>query len=179
MRKGSRLRVGLYGAMVLIAACGSSGSKGGAGGSGGNGNGRDAAGDQPAGGSGDARMDADTHTDVAGACHQSIATACAAALPGDGGFALHCATSWSVATGDAYFCSRPQTTVLTSTCGDLRELIDTNVNVEYLYFYDASGALVAITYNPGDGSSTCVGGPAAFVAPSACDPLKIFSCTAS
>ena len=176
MKQRSQLRVGLCGAVLLIAACGSSGSKGGAGGGGGSGNGRDAAGDQPAGGSG--HLDA-SQADVAGACHQSIAAACAAAAPGDAGFALHCATSWTVATRDAYFCGRPQTTVLSSTCGDVRELVDTNVNVEYLYFYDASGALVAITYNPGDGSSTCVGGPAGFIAPSACDPLTNFSCSGS
>ncbi|HVZ88554.1 MAG TPA: hypothetical protein VHG72_16400 [Polyangia bacterium] len=166
------MRVGLCGAAMLVAAaCGSGGKSQGGGGSGGSSaSGHDAA--------GDAHTDQVRRADSGGACGQSVASACAVALPGDGGFALHCAMSWSEAARNGYFCSRPQTTVLTTTCGDLRELIDANVSVEYVYYYDASGALVAIMYNPGDGSSTCVAGSAGFTVPATCDTLQIFSCGA-
>ncbi len=164
-----------------LSACGSSGngkctSNCGTGGTGGAA-GHDAAVDHATGtgGSGgdkqdarsDAPTDAKTAVDRANACDQSIAAACAATHDG-GTFTVHCAASWEVTTANAYFCGRPQTTVLIRTCGDYQELLDTNGSSEYDYVYDAAGALTAIIYT-NNGVSHCVAGP---------DTLPDLSCSA-
>ncbi len=126
---------------------------------------------------GDARVAADAGS----ACDQTIAAACAVTHDG-GAFALHCAASWDATTANAYFCARPQTTVLSETCsGDTRELIDTNGSDEYVYVYDAAGALHAITHTETrDGGTVnhCVAGPADFTDPLSCSAPALFSCAA-
>src|SRR5579871_20869 len=124
----------------------------------------------------DVSTDVHGPVDRANACDQSIAAACAA-TPDGGGFTVHCAASWSATTANAYFCGRPQTTVLIRTCGDYRELLDTNGSAEYDYVYDAAGALYAIIHTIG-GISHCVAGPETLTALS-CDPQSLlFSCAA-
>jgi hypothetical protein len=112
--------------------------------------------------------------DGAVACDHSIAEACAATADA-GAFTFHCAATWGATTSTAYFCGRPQTTVLTETCGTDRELIDTNGSDEYIYVYDSSGKLYAISYSA-NGSSHCIAGPEAFVAPNCSSQAGLFSC---
>jgi hypothetical protein len=130
-------------------------------------------------GTGDARMDGahdDTKASIDGAvaCDKSVAAACAETADA-GAFTFHCASTWSATTTTAYFCGRPQTTVLTETCGTDRELIDTNGSDEYIYVFDSAGKLYAISYSVA-GTSHCIAGPEAFVAP-VCSPMPgLFTC---
>ena len=131
-------------------------------------------------GTGDARMDTSRDTkqsiDGAVACDKSISAACGE-TPDAGAFTFHCAATLSAANSNSYFCGRPQTTVLTETCGTDRELIDTNGSDEYIYVFDSAGKLSAISYSTG-GTSHCIAGPEAFVAP-ICDPTPgLFTCHA-
>ena len=184
---------GLWGMALLLAglsACGSSSTKctsnctadattgddarGGAGGSGG---GSGAGGAEPRDAHDDGARDASAPVDGAVACEQSIAAACAV-TPDAGSFAVHCAATWAATTTNAYLCSRPQTTVLVETCGTDKELIVTNPSGgsdEYIYVYDSSGALYAISYAMA-GTSHCVAGTKAFVDPVGCTPPTPFSC---
>ena len=114
--------------------------------------------------------------DGAVACDHTIAEACAATADA-GAFTFHCAATWGATTSTAYFCGRPQTTVLTETCGTDRELIDTNGSDEYIYVYDSSGTLIAISYVAG-GTMHCVAGPEEFVAPVGCSATALFTCHA-
>jgi hypothetical protein len=131
-------------------------------------------------GSGDAARDATEPHDSKGpvdgavACDFPIATACAAKVDA-GAFTFHCAATWAATTSTAYFCGRPQTTVLTETCGANRELIDTNGSDEYIYVFDSSGKLFAISYS-GGGTMHCVAGPEGFVAPVGCSSPQLFTC---
>ncbi len=137
-----------------------------------------------AGGSGqagDARIDgpsdASEPVDGAVACDQTIAAACAVTVDA-GSFAVHCASTWAATTSNAYLCGRPQTTVIVYACGADRELIVTNPtggNDEYVYLYDSSGALYAVSYAAA-GDSHCVAGPKAFVNPVGCTTTGLFSC---
>jgi hypothetical protein len=115
--------------------------------------------------------------DVSGRCDMTVAAACAAA-PASSAFGLHCAASLSSTTSNAYLCGRPLTTVFTATCGSYREVLDTNVNVEYVYVYDSTGALYAISYHDAQNAAHCVAGPGAFVDPSDCGAGVIFQCAA-
>jgi hypothetical protein len=115
--------------------------------------------------------------DGAVACDQSITAACASTVVDAGAFTFHCAATLSATTSNTYFCSRPQTTVLSETCGTDRELIDTNGSDEYIYVFDGSGKLTAISYSAG-GASHCIAGPAAFVAPTCTSTPTEFSCHA-
>jgi hypothetical protein len=112
--------------------------------------------------------------DGAVACDRAITAACASTADA-GAFTFHCAATWSASTSNAYFCARPQTTVLTETCGTDRELIDTNGSDEFIYVFDSAGKLVSISYSAG-GTTHCVAGPAEFVAPVGCSPPELFSC---
>ena len=114
--------------------------------------------------------------DGAIACDQSIAAACATTADA-GAFTFHCAATWGTTTSTAYFCGRPQTTVLTETCGTDRELIDTKNDgtAEYIYVYDSAGKLFSISYSVG-GTTHCVAGPEEFVAPVGCSAPELFSC---
>ena len=120
--------------------------------------------------------DAKVSIDGAVACDQSIAAACASTVDA-GAFTFHCAATWSATTSNAYLCGRPQTTVLIETCGSDRELIDTNNagTAEYIYVFDSSGKLYAISYSVG-GAVHCVAGPPEFVAPVGCGAPALFSC---
>ncbi len=120
--------------------------------------------------------DAGEPRDGATACDQSIAAACAVTADA-GAFSVHCATTWAATTSNAYLCGRPQTTVILYTCGADRELTVTNPNGndEYVYLYDGSGALYAVSYVIG-GSSHCVAGPKAFFDPVGCTLTGLFSC---
>jgi hypothetical protein len=124
----------------------------------------------------DAPTDVRTSADRGNACDQSIAAACAATHDG-GTFTVHCASSWDGTTANAYFCGRPQTTVLVRTCGDYKELLDTNGSSEYDYVYDAAGALYAIIYTNG-GVSHCVAGPETLTDLSCSAQPMLFSCPA-
>lgn len=127
---------------------------------------------------GDGLSDAREPVDLANPCDQSLTAACSATHDG-GGFSVHCALTWDATTRNAYLCARPQTTVLTQTCGDYRKLTDTNGNDEYVYLYDGSGALVAVThgvYQEGGVVTHCVGGSAGFVDPPGCTPQDLFTC---
>jgi hypothetical protein len=131
----------------------------------------------------DGARDANDPTDVkvsidgAVACDQPIAAACAGTADA-GAFTFHCAMTWSATTSNAYLCGRPQTTVLTETCGSDQELIDTNNagTAEYIYVFDSSGKLFAISYSAG-GTVHCVAGPQEFVAPVGCSVPALFSCS--
>lgn len=120
--------------------------------------------------------DAKVSIDGAVACDQSLAAACASTADA-GAFTFHCAATWSATTSNAYLCGRPQTTVFTYTCGSERELIDTNNagTAEYIYVFDSSGKLFAISYSTG-GSLHCVAGPQEFVPPVGCGSQALFSC---
>jgi hypothetical protein len=122
--------------------------------------------------------DARDAVDLANPCDQSLTAACAASHDG-GGFSVHCALTWDGTTHNAYLCARPQTTVLTTTCGEFRELIDTNGNDEYVYIYDAAGALVAVTHGQNQSGAIvthCVGGAAGFADPVGCVSAQLFAC---
>jgi hypothetical protein len=119
----------------------------------------------------------DAGVDAPRTCAMTLSAACETKADG-GSFGLHCASTWSSTTATAYFCKRPQTTVIIETCGDEHELIDTNGNVEYVYVYDSSGALVAVTYHGGDGGVTCLGGSSTFVEPVGCGGTALFTCPA-
>jgi hypothetical protein len=127
----------------------------------------------------DAPADLRMSSDSANACDQSITAACAAGTTHDAGaFSIHCASTWAGTTSTAYFCARPQTTVLTNVCGDYKELIDTNGTSEYIYIYDGAGALYAITHTTG-ADSHCVAGPGGFSDPVGCSSTSmLFSCSA-
>jgi hypothetical protein len=128
--------------------------------------------------SGDGPHDAREPVDLANPCDQSVAAACAATNDG-GAFSVHCAATWDATTHNAYLCARPATLVLTRPCGDYQELFDTNGNDEYVYIYDASGALYAVThikYQEGGVVSHCVAGSPGFVDPSGCGNQEMFSC---
>ena len=120
--------------------------------------------------------DAKVSIDGAVACDRSIAAACASTADA-GAFTFHCAATWSATTSNAYLCGRPQTTVLIETCGSERELIDTNNSgtAEYIYVFDSSGKLFAISYSVG-GAVHCVAGPQEFVAPVGCGAPALFTC---
>jgi len=122
----------------------------------------------------DSARDAKASIDGAVPCDQPIAAACASTADA-GAFTFHCATTWGATTSNSYFCGRPQTTVLTETCGTDRELIDTNGADEYIYLFDSSGKLSAISYSTG-GASHCIAGPGAFVAPVVCSSPALFNC---
>jgi hypothetical protein len=132
--------------------------------------------DARADGGGDAQGSTDVRGSIDGAvvCDRSLAAACAATADA-GAFTFHCPATWSATTSNAYLCGRPQTTVLTETCGSDRELIDTNGSDEYIYVFDASGKLLAISYSAG-GAVHCVAGPQEFVAPVGCGGPALFSC---
>jgi hypothetical protein len=193
--------VGLWGVAMLLAglpACGSSSSKcstncndaaaGGSGGKQDSGTKQDAAADHgkqmemDAATKHDAMSDAvhDAHhpVDLANTCAQSLTAACSSSHDA-GGFSVHCASTWTATTANAYLCARPQTTVLVTTCGDYRELIDTNGSDEYVYIYDAAGDLVAVTHVGSEDGGTvtrCVGGAAGFVDPQGCGTATAFTC---
>ena len=114
--------------------------------------------------------------DGAVACDQSIAAACASTADA-GAFTFHCAATWAATTSTAYFCGRPQTTVLTEACGSEHQLFDTaNAGTaEYIYVFDSSGKLFAISYSAA-GTVHCVAGPQEFVAPVGCNAPELFSC---
>ena len=61
------------------------------------------------------------------------------------------------------------------TCGSERELIDTNGSDEYIYVFDSTGKLFAISYSVG-GTVHCLAGPQEFVAPVSCGAPALFSC---
>ncbi|HEY4395817.1 MAG TPA: hypothetical protein VGP64_17230 [Polyangia bacterium] len=126
----------------------------------------------------DGPRDARHPVDLANPCAESLTAACSETRDG-GGFSLHCASTWDATTHNTYLCARPATTVLISTCGDFRELIDTNGSEEYVYVYDAAGELVAVShvqYQEGGTFTRCVGGSAGFVDPQGCTPSTAFSC---
>jgi hypothetical protein len=122
--------------------------------------------------------DAKEPVDGAVACDKSIAAACAA-TPDAGAFTFQCTATWSATNSNTYFCGRPQTTVLSYTCGSEHELIDTNNagTAEYIYVFDSDGKLYAISYSTG-GTSHCIAGPEAFVAPLDCGTASLFTCHA-
>jgi hypothetical protein len=127
----------------------------------------------------DGARDAKDRIDGAVACDQPIAAACAA-TPDAGAFTFQCTATWSAITSNTYFCGRPQTTVLSYTCGSEHELIDTNNagTAEYIYVFDSDGKLYAISYSTG-GTSHCIAGPETFVPPLDCGTASLFSCPAA
>jgi hypothetical protein len=134
------------------------------------------AGDARADGPSDARDSKDVKVSIDGAvaCDQPITAACQGTADA-GAFTFHCATTWSATTSNAYLCGRPQTTVLVETCGSERELIDTNGSDEYIYVFDGSGKLLAISYSVA-ATVHCVASPQEFVAPVGCSAPELFSC---
>jgi hypothetical protein len=138
----------------------------------------DGAGDARTDGARDAsdQSDAKERIDGAVACDQTIVAACAATSDA-GAFTFQCTATWSAITSNTYFCGRPQTTVLSYTCGSEHELIDTNNagTAEYIYVFDSAGKLEAISYSTG-GTSHCIAGPEAFVPPLDCGSASLFSC---
>jgi YD repeat-containing protein len=140
----------------------------------------DGAGDARANGAPDGKdpNDAKERVDGAVACDLPLAAACAV-TPDAGAFTFQCTATWSATTSNAYFCGRPQTTVLSYTCGTAHELIDTNNagTAEYIYVFDGDGKLTAISYSTG-GTSHCIAGPEAFVPPLDCGTASLFSCHA-
>jgi hypothetical protein len=193
--------VGLWGAAMLFAClhgCGSSSPKcttncadGATGGSGGK---SDAGGTQDAAddhgevdsarshdGPSDGKRDAKEPVDLANTCTESLTAACSATHDA-GSFSVHCASTWDATTHNAYLCARPLTTVLITTCGSYRQLIDVanNGSEEYVYVYDAAGDLVAVShvqYQEGGTDTQCVGGSAGFVDPQGCGVSTAFTCT--
>jgi hypothetical protein len=124
----------------------------------------------------DAKASDDAKVSVDGAvgCDRPLAAACAGTADA-GAFTFHCATTWSATTSNAYLCGRPE--VLSYACGAEHELIDTNNagTAEYIYVFDSSGGLVAISYSAG-GAVHCVAGPQELVAPVGCGAPSLFSC---
>jgi hypothetical protein len=129
---------------------------------------------------GDGLRDTREPVDLANTCAESLTAACAA-TPDAGSFSVHCSLTWDTTTRNSYLCARPQTTVLTTTCGAFRELTDTanNGSEEYVYIYNAAGDLVAVTHGQteeGGVITHCVGGAPGFVDPVGCGTPQLFTC---
>jgi YD repeat-containing protein len=102
--------------------------------------------------------------DAAFSCPLAIAELCAQGDPPAGQFGVHCAATLAAAEQDPAVCMTPM--VSEATCGTFTVITVTNVDFSYLYYYDASGNLVAVT-SDGLIAQQCVAGPATFAPPHA------------
>jgi len=113
-------------------------------------------------------------SDAPFSCPLAVAELCAQGDPPAGQFGVHCAATLAAAEQDPAVCMTPMVTE--ATCGAFTVITVTNVDFSYLYYYDASGNLVAVTSDSLI-SPQCVAGPATFAIPhSACTgshPLAI------
>jgi hypothetical protein len=107
----------------------------------------------------------DAATDGPSSCPATVAQRCAQGDPPSGQFGVHCALTLAAAEHDPAICMTP--TVSEATCGTLTVITVTNVDFSYLYYYDATGALIAITSNGLVGAQQCVAGPGTFAIPHA------------
>ena len=83
-----------------------------------------------------------TLPDGSSVCPQTVATRCAQEKP-PGTFGIHCAFTLAAAEVDDGFCQTPLVTE--ATCGTLTVITVGGVDTSFRYYYDASGALIAIT----------------------------------
>ncbi|HEY4185555.1 MAG TPA: hypothetical protein VGP07_10825 [Polyangia bacterium] len=105
--------------------------------------------------------------DAATACPQSVQQRCAQGDPPAGEFGVHCAQTLAAAEADPSFCaSLPD--AHEETCGSYKAVVVTNVDFSYIYYYDASGALIAIASNGLVKGMQCLAGSPGFVLPSPC-----------
>jgi hypothetical protein len=111
----------------------------------------------------------------AAGCVQTVEAACAAPeTPGT--FEVHCVMPYGAVATDTHYCGTTITD-LTATCGAYQARIDVNVDVEFTYYYDATGALAAIVHSGANMPATCLAGPAAgFVAPACETPQPLHQC---
>jgi hypothetical protein len=104
-------------------------------------------------------------------CPQTVAAVCAQETP-PGTTGIHCASTLAAAETDTGFCASYRVTE--STCGTLTVLTVGWVDTAEQYYYDASGALIAITGIHGDGQQRCVAGDGTFAIPhAACTSTRI------
>lgn len=104
-------------------------------------------------------------TATTSSCPQTIAQRCARGDPLPEEFGVHCALTLAAAEQDLAVCM--DANVNEATCGTLTVITVTNVDFSYLYSYDASGALIAITSDGIVGGQQCVAGPSTFAIPHA------------
>jgi len=108
--------------------------------------------------------DSASKADAGFACTQSVATECAKGDPPQGQFGVHCALTLSAAERDPALCGgSPSTTEM--VCGVYTTITVTNVDFSYIYTYDASGTLVAISSNGLVLGTTCIAGSPSFSPP--------------
>lgn len=101
------------------------------------------------------------------ACTQTVAKQCAMGDPPAGQFGVHCVPTLAAAEKDPAFCGDSSSEEM--TCGAYTIITWTNVDFSYLYYYDATGTLVAITSNGLVLGQQCVAGATTFTLPhSAC-----------
>jgi hypothetical protein len=103
-------------------------------------------------------------SDATFSCPLAIAELCAQGDPPAGQFGVHCAPTLAAAEQDPAVCMTPM--VSEASCGDFTVITVTNVDFSYLYYYDATGNLVAVT-SDGLIAQQCVAGPATFDIPQA------------
>jgi hypothetical protein len=123
----------------------------------------------------DAGVDAARDAAGAAGCPQTVEAACAAPET-PGMFEVHCVMPFSAVGSDTHYCGTTITD-LTATCGSYQARIDVNVDVEFTYYYDGTGALVAILHSGANMPTTCVAGAAGgFVAPICETPQPLQTC---
>ena len=100
-------------------------------------------------------------------CPQTTADYCAQHPGADPGFSgIDCVTTLAAAQSDPYFCGL-EGSVTESDCQTYTNILQMGVDSGYNYYYDANGALFAITaYAPDLGAGThCVAGPPTLALP--------------
>lgn len=108
--------------------------------------------------------------DAATACPQSVQQLCAQGDPPVGQFGVHCALTLADAEADTYFCASLPA-AHEETCGSYKVVVVTNVDFSYVYYYDASGALIAIASNGLVKGMQCLAGPAGLSLPFPCTDI--------
>jgi hypothetical protein len=104
-------------------------------------------------------------SDAAYVCPQTIAAVCAQPYRPTNTVGVHCASTLSAAETDTAFC---MTSLVTeSTCGTLTVIVVGGVDFAFEYYYDASGALIAITTDDLLTGQQCLAGNGTFATPHA------------
>jgi len=151
----------------------------GAGGAAGAGGGLDAGADAVADAAADARASEDRPGDAGTTvtCPKTVADLCAAGDPPPGtSTGPFCRSTVTAAENDPIFCPAGRASTV-ATCGAYTVVRNVGADSGYFYYYDSSGALVAVT-QVGNSGERCLGGPptfgpATFATPSACGAATV------
>ena len=177
---GAGCSSGSAGTAPDVAAGGATGGSGAGGEGGGAGGSQQAAADAAEDSASDRRTFEVLTTDAGTtlACPESVAALCAPGDPPPGtSTGPFCRSTLAAAENDAVFCRGRGATVV--VCGAYTVVRDVGADSGLYYYYDASGALVAVT-QVGNSGERCLGGPATFgpavwTTPSACGAVMFLS----